>query len=176
MAPGILDWENHYLVNNAINLRTSVTFSLRLFKPKFLFRDIALFSYYHFIFLENENYLNALRCYLQAGAAASDFFALVVPNAVWDNTVIWNSWGWFFGGCRPTHPLSMNTSTHIMALPCWLVMRKLGTGLHKIIYFLGQQSQWKILIILSLLFWTLLISSDHEEYFPEMHFMFLGIP
>ena len=38
-------------------------------------------------FYENENHLNALRCYLQAGAAASDFFALSVPKAVWDNTV-----------------------------------------------------------------------------------------
>ncbi|CAB3992343.1 Hypothetical predicted protein [Paramuricea clavata] len=38
-------------------------------------------------FYENENHLNALRCYLQAGAAASDFFSLAVPKAVWDNTV-----------------------------------------------------------------------------------------
>ena len=41
-------------------------------------------------FLENENHLNALRCYLQAGAAASDFFALAVPKAVWDNAVTSN--------------------------------------------------------------------------------------
>lgn len=38
-------------------------------------------------FYENENHLNALRCYLQSGAAASDFFALSVSKSVWDNTV-----------------------------------------------------------------------------------------
>lgn len=36
-------------------------------------------------FYENENYLNAVRCYLQAGAASSDFFARSVPKSVWDN-------------------------------------------------------------------------------------------
>ncbi|XP_028392786.1 integrator complex subunit 8-like isoform X5 [Dendronephthya gigantea] len=38
-------------------------------------------------FYEKENHLKALRCYLQAGAASSDFFALPVPKAIWDNSI-----------------------------------------------------------------------------------------
>lgn len=38
-------------------------------------------------FYENENHLNALKCYLQSGAASSDLFALAVPKTVWSNAV-----------------------------------------------------------------------------------------